>query len=147
MKSLWSAAHRENIVRRLNSLSPDAQRRWGTMTAHVAIVHLADSIRMALGEIKEGPIQSPLRRQPLKWLAINVLPMPKGVKGPAGYFTTAPTEFEYDRSELERLIDVCANRPEDAPWGDNPFFGNLTKAQWGSLAYKHIDYHLRQFGC
>lgn len=28
----------------------------------------------------------------------------------------------------------------------HPFFGKLTKEQWGQLAYKHTDHHLRQFG-
>lgn len=117
------------------------------MTPHAAIAHLADSLRMTLGEITEAPLPGVLRYQPMKWLAINVLPMPKGVKGPAGYFTHAPTQFDQDRAELLRLIAVCANRPADATWGENPFFGRLTKAQWGRLAYKHVDHHLRQFGC
>jgi hypothetical protein len=146
MKSLWNAPNRLEILGRLHELSPDAARSWGTLTPHAALVHLADSLRMALGEITEAPIPGALRHQPLKWLAINVLPMPKGVKGPAGYFTNAPTEYEQDLGELERLIDHCANRPADATWGENPFFGRLTKEQWGRLAYKHVDHHLRQFG-
>jgi hypothetical protein len=147
MKSLWTDPHRERTLVRLHALSPDSARRWGTLTPHAAVVHLADSLRMALGEITEAPIPGVLRHPPVKWLAINVLPMPKGVQGPQGYFTTAPTEYEADRAELERLIDLCARRPADAPWGENPFFGRLTKKQWGALAYKHVDHHLRQFGC
>ncbi len=29
----------------------------------------------------------------------------------------------------------------------HPFFGKITKEQGGRLVYKHIDHHLRQFGC
>ncbi len=147
MKSLWTARDRGEILGRLSKLSPDSARQWGTLTPHAVLAHLADSLRMALGQITEEPVPGLLRRRPIKWLAIYVLPMPKGVKGPAGYFTTVPTEFEADRMELERLIDHCRERPVDAVWGENPFFGRLTKAQWGALAYKHVDYHLRQFGC
>jgi hypothetical protein len=102
---------------------------------------------MTLGEITEAPVPGLLRHQPVKWLAIHVLPMPKGVKGPAGYFTHAPTDFAADRAELIRLIDWCSSRPAEASWGENPFFGPLTKEEWGALAYKHVDHHLRQFGC
>ena len=147
MKTLWSDRYRREIQERLNNLSPDAARVWGTLTPHAALAHLADSLRMALGEITEAPIPGALRCQPLKWLAINVLPMPKGIKGPIGYFTNPPTEFGEDLRELERLIDVSIDRPAEASWGENPFFGHLTKAQWGVLTYKHIDHHLRQFGC
>ena len=147
MKSLWTAQDRQEILRRLNQLSPEAVESWGTLTPHAALAHLADSMRMALAEISEAPISGVLRQQPFKGLAINVRPMPKGVKGPAGYFTNAPTAFAKDRVELVRLIDLCANRPADASWGDHPFVGRLTKAQWGTLAYKHVDHHLRQFGC
>ncbi|MCB0510451.1 MAG: DUF1569 domain-containing protein [Bacteroidetes bacterium] len=27
----------------------------------------------------------------------------------------------------------------------HPFFGNLSKADWQRLIYKHIDHHLQQF--
>jgi hypothetical protein len=28
----------------------------------------------------------------------------------------------------------------------SPLFGPLTGREWGALAYKHADHHLRQFG-
>ena len=147
MKSLWNQARLAEVRDRIDRLSPEFERRWGTLTAHAAVTHLADSLRMALGEIEEAPVPGLLRRQPMKWLAINLLPMPKGVKGPAGYFTTTPGEWGGDREELVRLIERCAQRASTEPWGENPFFGKLSKEQWGALAYKHIDHHLRQFGC
>jgi hypothetical protein len=147
MKSLWKARDRENIERRLNVLAADAERQWGTLTPQAAVAHLADSMRMALGQIQDAPLRTALRYPPLKWLALYVLPMPKGVRGPDAYFTTPPTTLDEDRGELIRLIEECRRRPADASWGENPFFGPLTKAQWGALAYKHIDHHLRQFGC
>ena len=33
------------------------------------------------------------------------------------------------------------------PFFQHPFFGKITKEQGGRLVYKHIDHHLRQFGC
>ena len=147
MKSLWSESHRHAILARLDRLSPDAERVWGTLTPHAAMSHLADSLRMALGEITEAPIHGMLRRQPIKWLAINVLRMPKGVQGPAGYFTNPPDVWEADLAEVKRLIDVCASRSATDAWGENPFFGRLDKEQWGRLSHKHFDHHLRQFGC
>lgn len=147
MKSLWTSRNRDAIVRRLDRLAPDAERAWGTLTPHAAVAHLADSLRMTLGEITEDPIPGILRHHPVKWLAVNLLPMPKGVKGPAGYFTNPPNDWEEDLGELKRLIDVCAARDPAAPWGENPFFGRLTKREWGRLALKHFDHHLRQFGC
>lgn len=147
MNSLWRTQDRDQIQRRLNGLAAEADRKWGTLTPHAALAHLADSMRMALGQIQDAPVRTALRYAPMKWLALYVLPMPKGVKGPDAYFTTPPTTFDEDRAELIRLIDECLHRPADAPWGTNPFFGSLSKAQWGALAYKHIDHHLRQFGC
>lgn len=147
MKSLWSAADRRALLARLDRLSPNAERAWGTLTAHAAVTHLADSLRMALGEIREAPIPGMLRHQPIKWLAVNVLPMPKGVKGPAGYFTNPPQVWEDDVAELKRLIDACVARAPTEPWGENPFFGPLDKVQWGRLSHKHFDHHLRQFHC
>ena len=37
MKTLFNPAHRQEFAERMQRLTPDAERRWGTMTASKAI--------------------------------------------------------------------------------------------------------------
>ena len=50
MASAFDPQVAESLHRRLSGFRPDAQRQWGRMTAHQAVVHMTDTFRMALGE-------------------------------------------------------------------------------------------------
>jgi hypothetical protein len=49
MKSLASERDRAEIFARLERVRPDSARRWGRMSVHQMVCHLADANRMALG--------------------------------------------------------------------------------------------------
>jgi hypothetical protein len=55
-----------------------------------------------------------------------------------------PTIWAEDLATVEQLIGRLATTPTTAT---HPFFGPLTHGGWGRLAWKHLDHHLRQFGC
>jgi hypothetical protein len=46
MKTLRNLADKEEILRRLNTVQPASQRRWGSMSAHNMICHLSDGFRL-----------------------------------------------------------------------------------------------------
>ena len=50
MKTLAREGDKAEIVRRLRTLRPDSVRRWGRMSVHQMVCHLADALRMANGE-------------------------------------------------------------------------------------------------
>ncbi len=148
MKSLLDPAARDEILSRLERLRPDSPRRWGRMTAEQMISHLADQLRMGLGEIPPGPPAGPLRFAPMRYLAIHVMPWPRGkVQAPAEAFTNAPTTWEADREALTHLIARFAEQDPEAAWPAHSSFGRMTSHDWGVLAYRHLDHHLRQFSC
>lgn len=93
-----------------------------------------------------APVHGPLRNPVLRWLALYVLPLPRGVATVPILLTTKPSVWEDDVRQLVELIERAARSPGDAAWGESPVFGNLTREQWGALSYKHVDHHLRQFG-
>src|SRR4051812_42772378 len=78
-KSLSNASAREELLDRMQRLSPEAMARWGKMTAPQMLAHLADWMLMAKGEIRIAPRNKVLRYPPLKQLVIYWLPFPRGV--------------------------------------------------------------------
>ena len=77
MKTVWETAAQRELSDRLSTLSADRRARWGKMSAQQMVCHLAESLRMALGELPVAPKNLPLRYPPLKQLVIYLAPFPK----------------------------------------------------------------------
>src|SRR6185436_12432497 len=101
-RSLKEAAHIQELVGRIGTLTPASQRQWGAMTVNEMLCHLSDSFLAVLGERPASSVETLLSRTVVKWIALHTaLPWPKGVptmpevnpklKG------TRPAEFERDR--------------------------------------------------
>jgi hypothetical protein len=117
------------------------------MDAPRMIAHLIDQMRHTVSETRIRPRAHPLRFPPLKHLALYWVPWPKArVKGPRAAFVTKPGDWDSDIDTLEALLVTFETRPAEGFWAAHPFFGNMSKTDWGRFAYKHFDHHLRQFG-
>jgi hypothetical protein len=108
MKNIFVSTDRQELERRLQSVTPDSRPQWGKMNAHQMIVHLTDPLRVALGERHAAFRKSILSIWPMNKIVSQVMPWPKGaptapefVQGIGG---TTPTEFERDRQELSRVL-------------------------------------------
>lgn len=145
MPTLADAPTRAAVLARLARLTPDATPAWGRMTAPQVLAHLTDAFRMAFGELPCAPRHVAVARTfPMKHLLLYVLPMPKGVPTAPELLARTATDWEAEHAHCAALIGRFDAPP--AAWPEHPFFGPLTGAQWGRLAYKHTDHHLRQFG-
>ncbi|MDX1428780.1 MAG: hypothetical protein R3282_00775 [Rhodothermales bacterium] len=146
--SIFDAADRRSLRRRVSSLRPESERKWGTMGVHQAVAHMADQIRMGLGLIEMTAPKGLFRFAPARYLIIHVLPWPEGkAQGPPEAFTTRPAEFQVDLEQLHELIDAIGGRNPAEDWPVHSIFGPMTGHDWGVLTYRHLDHHLRQFGC
>src|SRR5262249_6524526 len=54
------------------------------------------------------------------------------------------------QEEKRRLVGIvsrfCEAGPQKAGQPTHSFLGRLTGEEWGTMMYKHLDHHLRQFG-
>jgi len=142
----------DDLLRRLGRLTPDTPRRWGTLTPHEALCHLGDATAMVLGDRPRViPVPDRPRRvrsalglwSPLRW--------PHGLRTSPHYnphtLGTKPTAFADD---LARAVDGLQRLAAAAPGARlepaHGFFGAMSTRDWQRWAWKHTDYHLRQFG-
>ena len=151
MKTLSRQSDKAEIVARLRSLRPDSVRRWGRMSAHRMVCHLADWSRMVLGQKPVGARSGLLQRTALKCFVLYVpVPWPHGILTSAEIDQerggTRPIDFAADLAQAEALLDVVTapGRSLDRP--PHPVFGPMSDAEWLRLGYLHTDHHLRQFG-
>jgi hypothetical protein len=146
MPTLLDSTARAALVQRLRQLQPSSQPRWGKFTAPKMLCHLADALRVGLGEVPTKRVDSLPSRTLLKWLVVySPVPPPRGkIETSPEMLTSGPTTWTEDLVKVERLIERAGATPSTAR---HPFFGPLTPGGWGRLTWKHLDHHLRQFGC
>ena len=147
MPTVFNPTDRAALERRLRLLVPGSTPAWGRFNCEQMLAHVADALRMALGELQADGRRAPafLSWPPVRHAIIHWLPFPKGaptapelLARPAG---THQQEIEDVVALLER---VAANERVDG-WAPHPAFGALSTPTWGALVYKHVDHHLRQF--
>ncbi len=149
-KSIADEETLAEVASRLSELGPASKRKWGRMTAHQMVCHLADALRIALGDKPAPPrvdtwtSRNVIRRvalyAPLRWP--QGIPTVQGIDQAAGEGTT-PAVFESDRDALVQMHERLAAEATDRV---HPIFGPLSRAEWLIWAYRHADHHLRQFG-
>lgn len=144
MKTLWEHDARLEILRRIDTVK-DAPPLWGKMSAGRMLRHLAQSMAMATGELAVKPKKLPLRYFPLKQLAIYVLPFAKGLPTAPELLEGECESVDAARADLHKAIDSFVSR-KDSLAAEHPAFGKMSTRDWGVLALRHIDHHLRQFG-
>ena len=146
-RTIFNPIHREELLQRLDRLTPDATPRWGKMTAHRMICHLSDSVAVTLGEIPAAFQKRPLANPLVRWLLAYVLPFPKAKAETAPeMLTTQPTDWQADLTRARERLRAAAARGPNATWARHPAFGEMSGKLNGVFIHKHFDHHLRQFG-
>jgi hypothetical protein len=152
MKTLARDACTAEIRRRLAALTPESERRWGRMTVHQMVCHLADGFRMTSGERGARDVSTPVRRTLVKWIALYA-PMrwpPEIQTVPeidALVSGTAPATFAADVADVVARLEAFRVMAREGRCVPHPIFGRLSPAAWLRWGYLHADHHLRQFGC
>jgi Protein of unknown function (DUF1569) len=151
MKTLARERDKAEILDRLRKVKPESVRRWGRMSAHQMVCHLADWSRMILGQKRVSPATGLLQRTLLKWFALYApVPWPAGIGTSAELDQerggTPPADFAADVAQVEALLDRVTANARSIDRLPHPVFGPMSDAAWLRLAYLHTDHHLRQFG-
>lgn len=136
---------REMLLHRVRALRPEHKPVNGTLTAHCMLCHIADQLAAALGELRGNPRASLFTKTLGKWFVLYVpvqIPFDRAKTVPE-MLTTRPSDWDRDLARFEALLARLARDSHVVP---HSVFGVLSHKQWGILAAKHIDHHLRQFG-
>ena len=100
MKTMWDPPCQREIRDRVARLLPERKGEWGRMSAPEMVCHLAESLKMALGDL-------PVTRK-------NVPTAPELVARP-------PRAWNADVADVQVLIDrFVARGGEATPWPEHP---------------------------
>ncbi|MEO8794575.1 MAG: DUF1569 domain-containing protein [Daejeonella sp.] len=149
MKNVFDKAVADELLNRINNLTPDSQPNWGKMRVAQMLAHCNVTYELIYDNIHSKP--NPVMKFILKLLVKNK------VVGEKGYKQSSPTapvflvkvdqDFEKQKRRLTDYIlrtQELGGRYFDGK--ESHSFGKLTQQEWNNMLYKHIDHHLTQFG-
>jgi hypothetical protein len=148
MPKIWEPGQAESLLSRLEVLRPDTKAKWGKLTADGMLFHCTGGMLAAMGELELMPKISLLAAWPVRKLVIYVAPFPKNAPTAPELIPLTPLDFEEQKAafvgSLGRFVE--AGRDPDFRFTPHAAFGRLTPADWGTLTWRHVDHHWKQFG-
>jgi hypothetical protein len=148
MKSLYDSAAFNEIKERMNRLTPASKNVWGKMNVAQMLAHCKEAFKVPLSDkplkrVWLGYIFGPIAKKQL----YSDKPWKKNLPTAPNFKITDERNFETEKQALMKLVEQFYTLGPDKTGNyPHPFFGRLTKEQWGIGMYKHVDHHLQQFG-
>ena len=149
MKDVFQPAILNEILSRIETLTPTTQRLWGKMDVAQMMAHCSEVLKVAVGDEKPprafigkiiGGFMKPILR--------NEKPFAKNSPTDPIFKIIKVKNFTNEKAVLIGLLKRFAVGGEtNVTTHPHPFFGKLTPAEWSSATYKHLNHHLQQFGC
>ena len=150
MQDIFNAKEAQNYIDRINKLSPDTNRNWGTMSVDQMLAHCNVTYEMVYEPQKHkapGGIAKFILKRFVK---------PK-VVGEKSYSQNSPTspqfrvngdqDFDLEKKRLIGFIQKTQQLGREAFDGKESFsFGKLKAQEWNNMFAKHLNHHLEQFG-
>ena len=152
MKNFLNESDRNELISRIESLSPNAPAQWGKMNVNQMLCHLYDSLKVALGEIKPAHIGNFITRLTfVKRFVLGNRPFPKEKVETTKEVNpmkdgTKPVDFEEDKKRLLDFMRQYSEKSATIVSPEHPILGSFSKEDWARQIYQHTDHHLRQFG-
>ena len=145
VKNLFEPAVKQEIIGRINKLTPGSQRQWGKMDVAQMLAHCQMPLGVAIGKhTLKGSFFIKLIGPLFKKKLFNDQPFKQNLPTDKSFKMTDPKDFEYEKQSLIQMInDFSETTMSGEP---HPFFGKLTKEEWSKGTWKHLDHHLMQFG-
>lgn len=149
MKSIFNEADKNEILQRIEKLTPETKALWGKMNVAQMLAHSAVTAEWPMGgvSVKNSSLQF-IGRFFKKPFIYTDRQMGKNTPTAPELVTVVDQkEFTKEKAAFINAINKLYTGGEKIiTLEKHAFFGKMTPAEWGIINYKHADHHLRQFG-
>lgn len=149
MKNLFEKNHVDEVIDRINQLTPESKPLWGSMNAAQMLAHTCVTYEYVYENKYDKPkgIKKFLLKTFLKPYVVGDKPYKKNVRTAPDFLKTSDHDFELEKKKLIEYL----NRTQELGGShfdgkDSHSFGPLSVKEWNTMFYKHLDHHLSQFG-
>ena len=147
MKSLFEPATAQEMIQRIEQLTPSTAARWGKMNVAQMMAHCSLSLELYLtGQTLKRPLLGILFGRMAKKRMLTDKPWARNLPTGKELLPAADSAFEKEKTNLIENISLFVAKGKKLPPIPHPFFGKMSTSDWGLHQYKHLDHHLTQFG-
>ena len=151
MDSLFDRPTADALVARIERLTPDSERQWGSMSPAQMLAHCSVPFDQVYAE--DYPHARPNRfvrailRRLVKPTVVGPKPYKRNTRTAPAFIIEGERDFDAEQARLVDYVRRAHAEGADAFEGrESHSFGPLTASEWSTLFVKHTDHHLRQFG-
>ncbi len=146
-KSLYDEVVYQQCLERINELTANTTPQWGKMSAAQMLSHCAEIQEVSNGKSLENtPFIIKLIKGVIRNMVVNHKPYKHSTKTHPQYRQQDPRDFELEKIRLLAALEQFQNDKAEGVAHAHPLFGPMTENERGWAMYKHLDYHLTQFG-
>jgi len=147
--NIHNESNYQGILKRIDALDSNNKRKWGKMNIEQMLEHCSLQLKLGLGHKQMTGYEGPgIQRT---WFGrksfLYAMPWLKGLPTPSQMNMVkndvSVEAFAQEKSQLIKLLEEVQKNTNLKP---HAFFGAMNQKDWGRLIWKHLDYHLKQFG-
>ncbi len=149
LPNIFTSAVTEEVIGRINKLTPATQPLWGKMNVGQMLAHCNVTYEMIYDNKHPKPkgLMKLLLKLLVKDVVVNEKPYKKNNRTAPAFLITSEKDFNVEK---ERLINFLRKTQQlgEKEFDNKPShsFGPLSTSEWNNMFYKHINHHLSQFG-
>jgi Protein of unknown function (DUF1569) len=149
MKSVFNLTDVNELIERINVLTPTTERKWGKMDVAQMLAHCNVTYEMIYTDKHPKPnfLVKAILKLFVKNAVVTEKPYAKEGSTAPQFVMNDPKNFDDERQRLVAYIRQTQQLgAEHFDGKDSHSFGALNKTEWNNMLYKHLDHHLTQFG-
>ncbi|WP_299101470.1 DUF1569 domain-containing protein [uncultured Winogradskyella sp.] len=149
MKNIFDKAVTDEVIERINKLSPETQPNWGKMSVDQMLAHCSVTYELDFEDKHPKPkgLMKWVLKTFIKKVVVSEKPYKKNSRTAPEFIITSEKEFNTEKERLTGYITkVQALGSNHYDQKESHSFGKLSVTEWNNMFYKHLDHHLTQFG-
>jgi hypothetical protein len=150
MQNIFDPKDAQIYIDRLNKLTPETPRKWGTMAVAEVLAHLNvayETIYEPEKYPKPNFIAAFLMKTFVKSKVVNETPYKQNIPTAPMFVIKSNRDFDLEKKRLIGFIQKTQQLGSSAFDGKNSLsLGKLNAQEWNNMLAKHLNHHLAQFG-
>lgn len=149
MKNIFLASTTEELIERINKLTPATIPQWGKMNVGQMLAHCSVTYEMAFENKHPKPkgLMKFILKNFVKGMVVGEKPYKRNLRTAPVFLMTTDKNFEEEKERLIKYLKkTLALGEKHFDQKESLSFGKLSTTEWNNMFYKHLDHHLTQFG-